>query len=142
MPSGGAMAAVVLLRLAALTGEGRYRAPAEAAVAGIAALAASYPNGFAWWLVAADLAAYPIDEVAIVGPAGQDREALLAVVRRNFRPGVVVAASPSSGADEPLVPLLRDRPPVDGQATAYVCRGFTCSAPTRSAEGLAMQLGG
>jgi uncharacterized protein YyaL (SSP411 family) len=142
LPSGGAMAAVVLLRLGALTGEGRYRSPAEAAVAGIAPLAASYPNGFAWWLVAADLAAYPIDEVAIIGPAGAELEALHEVVRRRFRPGVVVAASPPEPDVERLVPLLRDRPLIDGRPTAYVCRGFACQAPTTSPEGLAGQLGG
>ena len=142
LPSGGAMAAVVLLRLAALTGERRYRAPAETAVAGIAPLAASYPNGFAWWLVAADLTAYPIDEVAIVGPSGEDRAALLEVARRRFRPGVVIAATPREDDASSLVPLLRDRPLIDGRATAYVCHGFTCRAPTTSAEGLVGQLGG
>ncbi len=142
LPSGGAMAAVVLLRLAALTGEGHLRTAAEAAVAGMAPLAASHPNGFAWWLVAADLAAYPIDEVAIVGGAGADSEPLLSVVRRRFRPGVVVAASPAGTEPEPVVPLLRDRPLVDGRATAYVCRGFTCQAPTTSVEGFAAQLDG
>jgi uncharacterized protein YyaL (SSP411 family) len=141
-PSGGAMAAIVLLRLAALTGEARYRQPAEAAVSAIAPLAASYPSGFAWWLVAADLAAYPLDEVAVVGPVGKDRDALLAAVRRRFRPGVVVAAS-SAGEDRPsIVPLLRDRPAVEGRATAYVCRGFTCQAPTIDVDELAAQLGG
>jgi uncharacterized protein len=142
LPSGGAMAALVLLRLAALTGEGHLRAVAEAAVASMAPLAASHPNGFAWWLVAADLAAYPIDEVAIVGGAGADPGPLLAVVRRRLRPGVVVAALPSGTGPEPAVPLLRDRALVAGRATAYVCRGFACRAPATSAEALAGQLDG
>ena len=142
LPSGGAMAAVVLLRLAALTGEARYRSAAEAAVAAFAPLAASYPSGFAWWLVAADLVAYPIDEVAIVGGPGADATPLLAVVRSRFRPGVVLAASPDDPLPSSVVPLLRDRPLVEGRATAYVCRGFTCQAPTTSPDGLAGQLGG
>jgi uncharacterized protein YyaL (SSP411 family) len=142
LPSGGAMAAVVLLRMAALTGDSRYRSPAEAAVAGVAPLAASYPNGFAWWLVAADLAAYPIDEVAIIGAPDDGGSTLLDVVRRRFRPGVVVAVSPPQLDVEPPVPLLRDRPLVDGRPTAYVCRGFACQAPTTSPDGLAGQLGG
>jgi uncharacterized protein len=142
LPSGGAMAAVVLLRCAALTGEARYRQPAEAAVQSIAPLAASYPNGFAWWLVAADLAAYPLDEVAVVGPPSGQRDALLEAVRRRFRPGVVVAASSPEDERPPVVPLLRDRPAIEGRATAYVCRDFTCQAPTTSVEGLAGQLDG
>ncbi|HVQ23121.1 MAG TPA: thioredoxin domain-containing protein, partial [Candidatus Saccharimonadia bacterium] len=140
-PSGGAMAAVMLLRLAALTGDARYRAAAETAVAAFVPLAADYPSGFAWWLVAADLAAYPIDEVAIVGGPGIDAIPLLAVVRDRFRPGVVLAASPGGPEPSSVVPLLRDRPLVEGRATAYVCRGFTCQAPTTSPDGLAGQLG-
>ena len=45
-PSGGAMATHVLLRLAALIGEGRYRTAAERAIAAVAPLAARYPT--AW----------------------------------------------------------------------------------------------
>jgi uncharacterized protein YyaL (SSP411 family) len=140
LPSGGAMATVVLLRLAAVTGEARYRIAAEAAVTAFAPLAASYPGGFAWWLVAADLAAYPIDEVAIVGGPDVDARPLLDIVRSRFRPGVVLAASLDDPATGSIVPLLRDRPLVDDQATAYVCRGFTCQAPTTSPDGLAGQL--
>ena len=50
MPSGGAMAAQVLLRLAALTGEGRYRDAAESALRGVTSVAHRYPTGFAHWL--------------------------------------------------------------------------------------------
>src|SRR3972149_6594088 len=50
LPSGGAMAATVLLRLAALTGEGRSRAAAESAVAAGAPLAGPHPPRFAPWL--------------------------------------------------------------------------------------------
>ena len=51
-PSGGAMATHVLLRLAALTGEGRYRDAAERAIAAITPFAARYPTAFAQWLQA------------------------------------------------------------------------------------------
>ncbi len=111
-------------------------------MAAFAPLAASYPSGFAWWLVAADLAAYPIDEVAIVGGPGVDAD------RRSWRSSVAASAPvscwlPPRTALEPssIVPLLRDRPLVEGQATAYVCRGFTCQAPTTSPDALAGQLG-
>ena len=46
------MAATVLLRLAALTGEGRYRDAAERALAPMVAVAARIPPGFAQWLLA------------------------------------------------------------------------------------------
>jgi uncharacterized protein YyaL (SSP411 family) len=38
------------------------------------------------------------------------------------------------------VPLLGDRPALDGAATAYLCRGFVCDRPTGDPEALAQQL--
>ncbi|NDZ79174.1 hypothetical protein G3I19_11740, partial [Streptomyces sp. SID10853] len=50
-----------------------------------------------------------------------------------------VCAAGESGSDE--FPLLVDRPLIDGRAAAYVCRNFTCSAPTPDPAVLAGQLG-
>src|SRR4029079_14507444 len=51
-PSGGAMAPPVLLRLAALTGEGRYRTAAERALATVGGYLDRHPTAFAQWLCA------------------------------------------------------------------------------------------
>ena len=139
LPSGGAMAASMLLRLAALTGEGRYRDAAERVLAPIVPIASQHPSGFAQWLLAYQLASAPILEVAIVGdPEASDTRALLAVTRERFRPGVVRALSAPSA--ESAVPLLRDREAIDGAATAYVCQGFACQRPTSDPAQLARQL--
>ena len=138
-PSGGAMATTVLLRLAALTGEGRYRAAAEAAIAGVGPYLARYPTAFAQWLVALELAHNGIDEVAIVGdPASPATRALLEVVDGGFRPFVVVAASDTPDAS--AVPLLAGRFALDGRPTAFVCRDFACRLPVNEPEALAALL--
>jgi uncharacterized protein YyaL (SSP411 family) len=139
LPSGGSMATIVLLRLAAFTGEARYREAAERALEPIVGVAAQHPTGFANWLTAFGLASSPIDEIAIVGdPTAEDTQALLAVARDGFRPHqvVAVAADPEVSA----VPLLRDRVAIDGAATAYLCRGFACRQPTTDPAVLARQL--
>ena len=98
----------MLLRLAALTGENRYRDAAERALAPIVGIAAQHPTGFAQWLMAYQLASSPIDEIAIVGdPAADDTQALLAAARAGFRPDRVIALSPDPASS--AVPLLRDR---------------------------------
>ena len=38
------------------------------------------------------------------------------------------------------IPQLADKPGVDGRSTAYVCRGFACSAPVHTAAELAALL--
>jgi uncharacterized protein YyaL (SSP411 family) len=51
-----------------------------------------------------------------------------------------VVAVGTAGSEE--LPLLADRVLVDGRPTAYVCRHFTCDAPTTDAEALRVTLGG
>jgi uncharacterized protein YyaL (SSP411 family) len=139
LPSGGASAVLVLLRLAALTGESRYRDVAEAAIRPMAPVAARHPTAFAAWLLAYQMASAPIHEVAIVGdPAAADTQALLATARARYRPGQVMAASPAPEAS--AIPLLQGRSVIDGRATAYVCHGFTCQRPAIEPQELATQL--
>ena len=115
VPSGNAMAARVLLRLAAWTGEGRYRAAAERAIRSGRAFVARYPTGFAQWLSAMDLALAPVVEVAIVGsPDDPATAALLEEARRGFRPNQVVAVAGTGGSVGPLLRRSdRDRRPAD-----------------------------
>ena len=139
MPSGGAMAAQVLLRLAALTGVGHYHDAAEGALRGVTAVAHRYPTGFAHWLAAFQIALGPLYEVAIVGtPDGADTAALLATINHGYRPLTVVAAGAAGEPSE--VPLLLDRPLRDGRATAYVCLAFACRQPVTDPSELDAQL--
>ena len=139
-PSGGAMATFVLLRLAALTGEGRYRDAAERALATITPLAARYPTAFAKWLQAIDLALAPVAEVAIVGdPDDEATRALLREAHGGYAPNRVVALRRSPEAPT-AIPLLEDRVLVDGRPTAYVCRGFACRLPVTDPDALRDQL--
>ncbi len=141
VPSGGAAAARVLLRLAALTGEARYRAAALGALPAILPLAERYPTGFAAWLAAIDLASAPLAEVAIVGeredPAAK---VLLEVATRGLHPHRIVAMT-----DDPQhsrVELLQSRFALRGRPTAFVCRDFACRQPVTEPEALAAQLVG
>jgi len=139
MPSGGAMATLVLLRLAAFTGEGRYRDAAERALAPIVGIAAQHPTGFAQWLIAYQFASARIDEIAIVGdPKADDTRALLAVARAGYRPSQVVAVS--AHPDRSAVPLLHGRRAMEGGATAYLCHDLACERPTSDPAELARQL--
>jgi uncharacterized protein YyaL (SSP411 family) len=139
LPSGNAMATLVLIRLAALTGEGRYRSAAEAALKPMVKVATQHPTAFAQWLLAYQLTSRALDEVAIIGPPdAAETGALLATTFATYRPAQVVAVS-ETPADS-AIPLLHDRGQIDGQATAYVCQGFACQRPVTRASDLAAQL--
>ncbi|MCB9418281.1 MAG: thioredoxin domain-containing protein [Ardenticatenaceae bacterium] len=137
IPSANAMAAQVLLKLSLYTGNGEYWEKAETAVSALYGAMAQHPTGFAHWLCAADFILGEPQEVAIIGDHGlKDTEALIATVFDRYRPNLVAAA----GDNGKTIPLLADRPFIDGQATAYVCRRFVCQQPVTEPEALASQL--
>jgi uncharacterized protein YyaL (SSP411 family) len=121
IPSGNASAAYGLLRLAALTGEHDYARRAESVFRLVHTLAARHANAFAHLLQAIDFHLAPVKEVAL---AGGDTSELERVVRSAFRPHLVLAGGEPDG-----VPLMADRPAIDGRPAAYVCEGFACKAP-------------
>ncbi|MEO6205128.1 MAG: hypothetical protein ABIO67_07080, partial [Mycobacteriales bacterium] len=122
-PSGLAAAAGALLTYAALTGSERHRTAAEKALTTVAQLFGRHAR-FAGWACA-------VAEALVAGPAEVvviDRPDLLEVARRATSPGAVVVATG---------PLSEGRP----AGAAYVCRGFTCDAPTTDEARLREQLG-
>jgi uncharacterized protein YyaL (SSP411 family) len=129
VPSGNAMAAFVLLRLAGLAGEPRYAELAQRSLSQVQPLLARYPLGFAQWLIALDYALSHPREVAIVGdPEAADARALLDACTTGYRPHQIVALG-ASETEASVVPLLQDRNLIEGRATAYVCVDFTCRPP-------------
>ena len=130
-PSGSSALVHALLTYSALTGSYEHRACAEAALGVVTDLGTRQPRFLGWALAAAEaLVSGPL-QVAIVG----DVDGTLATAARRLRaPGaVVVAGSP----DAEGIALLADRPTVNGQPTAYVCRGMVCDLPVTSAAELA-----
>ena len=126
-PSGTSAMIHALLSAHALTGEGRWRDAADEALAGVAELARRAPRFAGWSLAAAQAVTDSAPEVAVIGPAGAERDDLERQAR--LWPGAVVAVSdgPRGG-----VPLLADRDAVDGRPAAYVCRGNVCDRPVPS----------
>jgi len=109
VPSGAAVATTVLLRLAAWTGDGRYRDAAERAIGTVAGYVSRYPTGFGQWLCAMTFAAADTVEVAVVGdPSTQQTRDLIEPVWARWRPNQVLALSPNDGASSTsAVPRVR-----------------------------------
>ncbi|MEU9956018.1 thioredoxin domain-containing protein [Streptomyces sp. NPDC050982] len=138
-PSGWSAAAGALLSYAAQTGAEPHRAAAERALGVVKALGPRAPRFIGWGLATAEALLDGPREVAVVGPVDDPatkelhRAALLATA-----PGAVVAVG---APDSDELPLLAERLLVGGEPTAYVCRNFTCDAPTTDVDRLREALG-
>jgi hypothetical protein len=139
IPSGTSLAVDVLLRAGMLLGQASWVDIARATLERLAPTAAKAPLGFGRLLEALDFHLGRTVELAVIGePADPQTRRFLEVVRERFVPNRLVAVAP---ADNGLaIPLLADRHALDGKATAYLCEGFVCQAPTHDASDLARQL--
>jgi uncharacterized protein len=103
---------------------------------------AQAPAGFGLALCALDLHLGPAREVAVVGASDDPatRALVRAVTTDRWLPNVVVATGVPGGEAVAIVPLLRDRDPVDGRPAAYVCEHFACRLPVTEVDDLVAQL--
>ena len=139
VPSGNAMAATVLLRLSHLGGTERYRDAAEQILRASLGLMKKAPAACGQMLMAVDFRIGPTYEIAWVGDPREspDCKAVLDEDRSRFRPRTVTAMqNPDDDATHSLrlENLFRDREPIDGGPTLYVCRDYTCQAPATTAD--------
>jgi uncharacterized protein YyaL (SSP411 family) len=139
-PSGGGLAAAVLLKLGALFGDEDYARRAVESLKGVSALMRRYPSGFGQWLGALDFYLAHPKEIALVGKPEMDTmRRLTAAVFAPYLPNRIVLHS-TDGANPLHSPLLEDKRAQDGHATAYVCQNYTCLAPTTDPAELESQL--
>ncbi len=140
-PSGNSVAATVLLRLAILTNNERYRELAEAVFGEVADQVRRYPSGFGYAPSAIDALLSSPKEVALAGKDPNDIKPLLEEVWRKYLPNKVVAhASIDDAEATAAVPLLQSRPLLEDRPTAYVCQNYTCKQPVNDAASLRSEL--
>jgi uncharacterized protein len=133
-PSGHSAVTTALLRYAALTGSGRHRDAAEAALASVRLLAERAPRFAGWSLAAASAALDGPKEIVVVTEPDDPVGAELADKARRSLGSVVLVVPP--GRDG--IPLLEGRDLVGGRAAAYVCRGMVCERPVTDPEELVL----
>ena len=144
LPSGNAVAAHSLLRLAALTDQTGRRGRAERILAAFGAAAQRSPRSAAHMLAA--LVAYhaAFQQVLVVWPTGQPAPAaLLAPLRGAYLPHRAIVLSPDGAPLDALatrIPWLKHKRALGGRPTAYVCEDGQCELPTSDPAVFAAQL--
>ncbi|SDY74049.1 hypothetical protein SAMN05421684_1303 [Asanoa ishikariensis] len=136
-PSGLSALAAALVSYTALSGETRYREAAEAALGTVAPIVSKYPRFSGYAAATGEALLSGPYEIVIATRDDPTGDPLVATAYELAPPGAVVLVG---APDAPGVPLLADRPLVDGAPTAYVCRGFVCDRPTTAVADLTAQL--
>ena len=137
IPSANSVFALELQRLALITGDHSYERHALGIVRLMKEPMIRSPGGFGHLLGAVDFYTGTPLEIVIVGRHGdRDTQQLLQTVREVPLMNKVLVV----GDDGSITPLLKDRPAIEGVATAYVCRRSVCKAPVTSTQELAAEL--
>jgi uncharacterized protein YyaL (SSP411 family) len=137
-PAGNAVAVLVLDRLSALTGNGRYRDAAERALRACAPAAVEHGLFAATLAYALDVHLDPPLHVVVVGTADDPRaQALHAAALAAYRPGAIVHRY-DPGAAAGALPEAAAASGVDagGVPRAYVCSASACAPPAADPEAL------
>ena len=148
-PTPSSVAAMNLIRLAAFTGEmevgGMTRtARARRCVEAFRGQWAESPQGLPQMLCAIERLLAPSRQVVLAGdPGAEDFRALAAVLDERLSAGWSVLAA--DGGEGQLwlatwAPWIGAIAPNEGKATAFVCEGQTCEAPTTTVEQLRARL--
>jgi len=140
IPSGNAVSMLNLIRLGRLTGNKAWENRAEQVGQAFAGMISRMPSGFTMFMNALTQIVYPGCEIVIAGdPAGNDTQEMLKEIRSLYLPNKVLLLRPP-GAPSPniteLAPFTDGMVMLNGRATAYVCSGQTCQAPTNDLETL------
>ncbi|HTE44300.1 MAG TPA: thioredoxin domain-containing protein [Gemmatimonadaceae bacterium] len=137
-PSGTSLGVELLVRLAELLDDSSARQRAAYVTETLAPHMARYPTAFGHLLGSADMLINGAIEVVIAGnPRDTDFRELERTVAEHYVPSLVLAGGVLSSDS---VALLAGRVAREGVATAYVCRNYSCDAPTSDPAVLSEQL--
>ncbi len=141
-PAGTSSAALLLLKMAALTGEERYRTLAEKALAAQGPALARAPLGYSYWLCALDDYLAPSEEIILLGGhEDAQTKAFLDAANSRWRPTSLIAGlDPEEPGGLERMPVFEGRAPAEGRPTVYLCRNHACRPPINSVEQLEKEL--
>ncbi len=140
-PSGNAVHALNLLRLHDFTTDDAYRRRAERTLAVLGGAAARAPLGSSEFMLALDYRLDTPKEIVVVAPHTRAEAApFLEALGARFVPNRVLTVVAGRHGVAELVPLVADKVPVGGAATAYVCERRVCDLPTTDPAVFARQI--
>jgi uncharacterized protein len=141
VPSGNSLAALLCLRLHALTEDTAYLEKGERVLRLHRAGVEENPFAHSHLLAAVDFYARQPREIAVVargGPAAA--RSLLDPLARHYHPNRATFCYDPASPPRRVPPYAREKPLVDSRPTAYVCHRSTCSPPVTDWDGLRQRI--
>ena len=140
MPSGNSVAALVLSRLARLTGETRWRTAADLQLAYLAGAVQEYPAGYGFAMLAFLEELWPSAELVCASQTAPDE--LTAFLRDASRPEltVLLKTPETAHALETLAPFTSVYPIPEETAQYYLCQNGACAQPVASIAQVKLRL--
>jgi uncharacterized protein YyaL (SSP411 family) len=132
-PAPSSVSAFNLLSLAHLTGDRAYEDRAREAIEAFGGRLEEMGRAVPFMAAALSTSTAEAEQIVIVGRSSQqDTRTMWTAANKQYRPFSVVTLVdplevPALAAE---MPWVADMKMIDDKATAYVCRGFVCSAPS------------
>lgn len=147
VPSGNSVSMLNLLRLGGFTGDPQFEKVASRLIQAFSVPLKENPSFCCMLLCAFEFAVGPSVEIVIAGrKEGEDTREMIEALRSVYVPDKVVIFCPSDEQEPRINRIVKNSDryrPVDGKATAFVCRNRVCSSPvTDSSEMLELLRGG
>jgi len=141
-PSGNSVAAMALLKLGLLTQEQDYSRHAVTILRALRPAMSRYPSAFGYMLSALDFYLSEPKEIALVGAldSHEVRSFVEEIYSRYIPNKIIAGCEPGDEQAADAIRLLVGRSAINGDATAYVCRNYTCLEPATTVEGLSSRL--
>ena len=134
IPSGNSIAMMNLIRLARITANGEWEEKAVSLARASARSIEQVPAAYSQLLVAVEFLQGPSYEIVIAGDIRKgDTKEMIRSLHKPFLPNKVLLIRPAGDRPaeiEKIAPFTGSMKSQGGQATAYVCSGFSCKSPT------------
>ena len=127
-PSGNSVAVLALLKLAAITERGDFRAAAEKTLKLFAERLQTLPQAVPNLLLGLDYWLEEPKRVVVAGSPGESKSLILAA-HAVYQPRKVVLSTAG-----PVEPFAKTLPLWEGKPTVYLCTGIACQPPTHDPE--------
>ena len=133
-PSYNFTSSLLLIRLHYYYGNENYREIAAASMDKAGVYINKYPHAHSTAIFVNRYLSEGPHEIALSTVDGDN--SLLKVIRDKYLPCKIIAET-SSGLD---IPLIKDKGPIEGKSTAYICKNYSCKEPITDDKVLKNQL--